>query len=77
MKIAKYPKLTELKKFMYRRNVSYRKAADEIHISLDAINNKMNGYTDFSKSEMIALAKLLKMTETEFIKAFMIDLRND
>ena len=70
---GRYPEMVELKRLLHKKNISYRKLSEMTGISLDATNNKMNGYQDFKKSEMIAISKSLGLTPIQFIKVFGIE----
>ena len=42
MREKKYEEMTNLKKLIKRKNISYRKLAEDMQMSLNAINNKLN-----------------------------------
>ncbi len=67
----KYGEMKNLKKFLKRKNVSYRDLADILGISLDAVNNKLNGYTPMTVSEMNAVVDELDMKMSEVFECFM------
>lgn len=60
----------EFKKFLHKKNVSYRECAEMINISLDALHNKVNGYTEFRPTEIKALADIFKFSPEEIYKFF-------
>lgn len=70
---GRYPEMVELKRFLHKKNITYRELSEMIGISLDAANNKLNGYTDFNKHEMIIIYKALELTPIQFIKVFGIE----
>ena len=51
MKQRKFEEMTELKRLIRRKNYSYRIMAQRMNISLDAFNNKINGYTAINLNE--------------------------
>ena len=61
MREKKYEEMTNLKKLIKRKNISYRKLAEDMQMSLNAINNKLNGYTVFNiyEAEKTVTANLL------------------
>ena len=73
-KTQKYPEMVELKRFLHKKNITYRKLSEIIGISLDAANNKLNGYTDFNRHEMITIYKAFGLTPVQFIKVFGIEI---
>lgn len=70
MRSQKGPEKKELKKFLHKRKVSYRKLAEMINISLDALNNKVNGYTEFRPTEIKAIANIFKFSPEEIYQFF-------
>ena len=50
-KERKYTELKRLKKFLKRKNITYNKLSKILDISLDAVNNKLNGYTEMTVIE--------------------------
>ena len=70
MKKRKYGEMKALKGLIKRKNISYRKLAEEMDMSLDAINNKMNGYTAFNLYEAEKIIEILGIRENEVNKYF-------
>ena len=70
MKMRKREPLNELKKLLKKRNYSYRKFAEEIHMSVDALNNKLNGYTLFNTWEVDKLVVKLQIEPDEINRYF-------
>ena len=64
--------MRELKKFLKKKNISYKKLSDELGISIDAINNKLNGYTLLNINEMKHMVKLFNMEPVDINKYFII-----
>ncbi len=67
----KYGEMKNLKKFLKRKNISYRELADILGISLDAVNNKLNGYTAMTVSEMNTVVDEFDMKMSEVFECFM------
>ena len=70
MKKRKYAELRELKKFLKKKKYSYKKLSDELGISIDAINNKLNGYTLLNINEMKRMVTLFNMQPVDINKFF-------
>jgi transcriptional regulator with XRE-family HTH domain len=70
VKIKKYSEFSNLKMLMKRRKCSYKKLSDEIGISIDAINNKLNGYTALNIDEAKRISCILKIHPSEFNRYF-------
>lgn len=71
MKSKKYDEFTALKKLIKRKNYSYRKLALESGISLNAINNKLNGYTALNIDEAKKISMILKICPSDFNRFFL------
>ena len=76
MKKRKYAELRELKKFLKKKNFSYKMLSDELGISIDAINNKLNGYTLLNINEMKHMVTLFNMKPVDINKYFIIGSEN-
>lgn len=63
--------MKSLKKFLKRKNISYRELAGILGISLDAVNNKLNGYTPMTVSEMNTVVDEFDMKMSETAKFFL------
>lgn len=70
MKKRKYDEMKALKGLIKRKNISYRMFAEKMEMSLDAINNKLNGYTAFNLHEAEKIIKILDIRENEVNKYF-------
>lgn len=70
MKIRRYEELSNLKGLLREKKYSYRKLAISISISVDALNNKLNGYSVFCLNEVIEIAEELDIEPTEIVKYF-------
>ena len=57
-----------MKSFMKENNISYRKLAEDMHMSLNAINNKLNGYTVFNIYEAEKMMIILGIGNNEIKK---------
>lgn len=66
----KYGEMKNLKKFFRRKNISYRELADILGIGLDTVNNKLNGYTPMTVSEMNTIIYELDMKTREVFECF-------
>lgn len=67
----KYTELKRLKKFLKRKNITYNKLSKILDISLDAVNNKLNGYTEMTVPEMNTIIYELDMKTSEVFECFM------
>lgn len=72
MRERKYREMINLKKLIKRRNISYRKLAEDMHMSLNAINNKLNGYTVFNIYEAEKMMIILGIGNNEIKKYFFV-----
>lgn len=66
MREKRYNAYPTLKKLLKQKNISYRKLSRELKISVDAINNHFNGYSDFRITEFIAVMRFLKIPPNEY-----------
>ncbi len=73
MKKQKAPELKELKKLLRRKNISYKRLSKRLNISVDAVNNKLNGYTLFNSIEIFKISKFLNIEEGIIFKYFWSD----
>lgn len=72
LKERKYFELKELKKFLKRRNISYKRLSDELGISIDAVNNKLNRYTSLNICEMNQMVMLFNMKPSDISRFFVM-----
>ena len=70
MKKKKFEEMTELKRLIKKKNYSYRVMAKEMNISLDAFNNKINGYTAINLSEAEKMIDILGINERDVNRYF-------
>ena len=70
MREKKYEEMTNLKKLIKRKNISYRKLAEDMQMSLNAINNKLNGYTVFNIYEAEKMMIILGIGNNEIKKYY-------
>ena len=70
MRISKYTDKIALKKLAKRKRITYRKIAEITGMSLNAINNKMNGYTDITVTEAKLFMSALSIKAEEMAKYF-------
>ena len=70
MKKRKYTELSELKECLKKKNCSYKKLSDELGISIDAVNNKLNGYTLLNINEMKRMVMLFDMNPGDINRLF-------
>ena len=66
MKKQKAPELKELKKLLHRKNISYKRLSKRLNISVDAVNNKLNGYTLFNSIEILKISQFLNIKRQYF-----------
>lgn len=64
--------LEELKAILRYRKVSYRELAKVIGVQVSTFSNKINGRkgSDFTTTEVLAIAKHLDFTPDELVKYF-------
>lgn len=70
MRIRKYTDKIALKKLAKRKRITYRKIAEITGLSLNAINSKMNGYTDITVTEAKLFMSALSIKTEEMAKYF-------
>ena len=70
MRIRKYTDKIALKKLAKRKRITYRKIAEITGLSLNAINSKMNGYTDITVTEAKLFMRALSIKTEEMAKYF-------
>ncbi len=70
MKERKYVELSELKEFLKKKKCSYRRLSYELGISIDAVNNKLNGYTLLNINEIKRIVILFNIKPTEVDRLF-------
>lgn len=63
--MSKYPELKKLKGRMVEMGETYRSMSDKTEISLNTLNNKLNGHTLFDISEVACICSILKIKPTE------------
>ena len=73
MKKQKAPELKELKKLLHRKNISYKHLSKRLNISVDAVNNKLNGYTLFNSIEILKISQFLNIEKGNIFKFFWSD----
>ncbi len=73
MKKQKAPELKELKKLLHRKNISYKRLSKRLNISVDAVNNKLNGYTLFNSIEILKISQFLNIEKGNIFKYFWSD----
>ena len=77
MKEKKYAELKELKNFLKRKNCSYKNLSNELGISIDAINNKLNGYTLLNINEMGIIISVFEMSNKDIKRCFLPECLNE
>lgn len=70
MKTRKYVELVKLKGLMREKKMSYRKLSKETKISVDALNNKINGYSLLNTEEIDKIVSVLEISPDNIIKYF-------
>lgn len=70
MKNRKHEILNSLKGKIKEECLSYRKVSTKSGISLNAFNNKINGYSVFNTDEVSALVEILNIEPNDIIKYF-------
>lgn len=60
-----------LKGKLYERKKTYKDLAEALNISVTAVNNKMNGRTEFDCAEACIIKKWLPLTNEESINIFL------
>lgn len=69
-KKRKYPVLLAIKGKIREEGTTYKKVAKEMGIETTTLNNKINGYTEFTTSEIHRLVDILNIPEDMIIKYF-------
>lgn len=69
-KVKKYEELSELKGRMRKEGYSYRKLSEETGISVNAINNKLNGYSAMDTDDVELITKTLGILPEEIMLYF-------
>lgn len=67
---TKYKKQGLLKERLKQEKINYRIASKASGISLSAFNNKMNGVSEFTLTEIIGIINLLHLTAEEVTAIF-------
>ncbi|WP_201800589.1 helix-turn-helix domain-containing protein [Defluviitalea raffinosedens] len=70
MKNKKHPELVALKGKIREQKQSYRTLGKEIGMSVDALNNKINGYSIFNLDEVNKIVEALHIDPSEILKIF-------
>lgn len=69
-KVKRYEELKELKGRMRKEGYTYRKLSEETGISVDTINNKLNGYSVLDADDVELIAKALNIKADEIMIYF-------
>lgn len=70
MKSRNYEVLSNLKGKIREKNENYRSLSKKTGISVNALNNKLNGYSVFDTREVFVIVKCLDIHPNEIIKYF-------
>lgn len=70
MKKRNYEVLNALKGKIREENKNYRSLSKEIGISVNALNNKLNGYSVFDMREVSIVVEKLNIQPNDIIKYF-------
>ncbi len=70
MKKRRYVELVKLKGLMREKKISYRKLSKETKISVDALNNKINGYSLLNTEEIYKIVDVLEISPENIILYF-------
>lgn len=70
MKVKKYSELRALKGKMREENKTYRLLSQETGMSVDAINNKLNGYSPIDSDDVELFVKALNIEPSNIILYF-------
>ena len=70
MKTRRYFELVKLKGLMGEKKISYRKLSKETKISVDALNNKINGYSLLNAEEIYKIVDVLEISPDNIITYF-------
>lgn len=60
----------ELKQFLQRRCISYRKLAAIMGMGVDSVNAKLNGYRDFTLTEIVDFSIYFHLSESDVNRLF-------
>ncbi len=63
--MSKYPELKKLKGKMVEMDETYRSMSQKTGISLNTLNNKLNGYTLFDISEVACICSVLNIKPSD------------
>ena len=69
-KVKRYEELKALKGKMRSEGFTYRKLSEETGISVDAINNKLNGYSVMDADDVELMVKALNIPANEILLYF-------
>jgi len=73
----KYPQFMELKGKIITKGYSQERLANEMCISVESLNRKLNGIRDWQFKEIVDLVRILEIHEEEINKYFFVEtLRN-
>lgn len=70
MKTKNYVVLNSLKGRIREKNENYRSLSKKTGISVNALNNKLNGYSVFDTQEVFAIVECLDIQPNDIIKYF-------
>ena len=70
MKIRKYEVLSALKGRIVEMGENYRSISKKTNLSVNAINNKLNGYSVFNTKEVEILVEVLDINPNDILKYF-------
>jgi len=70
MKKRKYPELTALKGKLREEKKTYRELSKEVNISLNALNDKLNGYSVLNIDEVNQIVEALGIEKEEMLRYF-------
>jgi transcriptional regulator with XRE-family HTH domain len=70
LKVKKYRDFSKIKWLLKKKKITYEQLSKAIDLSIDAINNKLNGYTAMTINEAIKLVEVLNIEPKDFNKYF-------
>jgi len=70
MKVKKYEELLALKGKLTEEKCSYRSICEKISMSVDAFNNKINGYSVFTTDEVDKIVEEANISHNDIVKYF-------
>lgn len=75
-KLQKYPVLCELKGLIRSKGKTYRSLSKETGMSVDSLNNKLNGYSPIDSDDVEVLVSALEIepNTSDIIKFFLPNL---